>query len=90
MTDLTMLPQTINAFLIIFIVTDFASGGWSWFGVIGLILLVTWNLLLFNLVHGSQNPPLTMEELKENYPEIYEKFYKDSEIATNTAKEGKS
>jgi len=75
MTDLTMLPQMINAFLIIFIVNDVVSEGWSWSSIIGLILLITWNLLLFELVHGPQKPPLTNEEFRQKYPEIWDKMY---------------
>ena len=49
-----------------------------------LFLLITWNLILFDLIHGPQKPLLTIEEYEEEYvpmtiEELERAYSEDSE-----------
>ena len=74
MTDLTMTPRIVNLFLTMFIVTDILISRWSIFTTFALVFLIGWNGLLFYLTYLPQ-PEFSYGELKDQYPEIWQKLY---------------
>ena len=75
MTDMTFAPMVVNAFLIVLIAVDLLSGQWSILTSVELGMLVVWNSLMLWFTYGPQKPPMTQEEFKAEYPELWVKWY---------------
>ena len=57
---------------------------WGWLTIICAVLM---NVISYIILPRIPQKEMTMEELKKEFPEIYEKFYKDAEICEDSDKE---